>query len=238
LAPGLITFREGREKKPPQKTWSKSSEGACLRVFCTEVDMFNQMRLGREFFDGLLQIDEELARQVMKCGCRWCALGRLHRGDFERKPRGALVAPAGEEFVIRFSFCCNREGCRRRTTPPSLRFLGRRVYLGAVVIIAGIVACALGFTAESRQLTGVPARTTRRWRGWWLGPFITTEVFMAVRARLVGVAVDALPASIVSRLPGSEAEQVRAMLQLLAPLTTGQGAGRGTLSEGRPRRAP
>jgi hypothetical protein len=27
----------------------------------------------------------------------------------------------------RFSFCCAVGGCRKRTTPPSLRFLGRKV---------------------------------------------------------------------------------------------------------------
>jgi len=31
----------------------------------------------------------------------------------------------------RFSFCCARDGCRTRKTPPSFRFLGRKVYLAA-----------------------------------------------------------------------------------------------------------
>jgi hypothetical protein len=35
----------------------------------------------------------------------------------------------------RFSFCCDRDGCRNRATPPSVRFLGRKVYLGAVVML-------------------------------------------------------------------------------------------------------
>jgi hypothetical protein len=33
------------------------------------------------------------------------------------------------------SLCCSRDGCRRRMTPPSVRFLGRRVYLGAVLVL-------------------------------------------------------------------------------------------------------
>src|SRR5271157_4368665 len=70
--------------------------------------------------------------------------GPLHRSDYDRKPRGALIAPAGEAFVRRFSLCCGREGCRKRATPPSLRFLGRRVYLGAVVLVASMLAQALG----------------------------------------------------------------------------------------------
>ena len=42
-----------------------------------------------------------------------------------------------DEYRYRFSFCCDRDGCRKRVTPPSVRFLGRRVYLGAVVILIG-----------------------------------------------------------------------------------------------------
>jgi hypothetical protein len=199
--------------------------------------MVDEVDLGREFFTLLEQHDERVVRQVAAEGCLRCD-GPLHRGDYERKPRGALIAPAGAAFVVRFSLCCGREGCRKRATPPSLRFLGRRVYLGAVVIVASVVAWALRVSGESGRLTGVPVRTMRRWLGWWQGPFVSTEVFVAVCARLVGVRVDALPASIFSQLPGSPPEQVRVMLELLAPLTTGQGARRVTFSEGSRRRAP
>jgi hypothetical protein len=199
--------------------------------------MVDEVDLGREFFALLEQHDEREVRRVAEEGCPKCD-GPLHRGDYDRKPRGALIAPAGVALMVRFSLCCGREGCRKRSTPPSLRFLGRRVYLGAVVIVASVVARALGVSAESRRATGVPVRTMQRWLGWWQGPFVSTEVFVAVCARLVGVAVDELPTSIVSRLPGSPLEQVRVMLELLAPLTTGQGARGVTLSEGARRRAP
>lgn len=199
--------------------------------------MVDEVDLGSEFFTLLEQHDERVVRQVAAEGCLRCD-GPLHRGDYDRKRRGALIAPVGAAFVVRFSLCCGREGCRKRSTPPSLRFLGRRVYLGAVVIVASVVAWALGVSAESRRVTGVPERTTQRWIGWWQGPFVSTEVFVAVCARLVGVAVDQLPASIVSQLPGTPAEQVRVMLELLAPLTTGQGARRVTFSEGGRRRDP
>jgi hypothetical protein len=152
--------------------------------------------------------------------CPVCG-GPLHRSDYARKPRGALLAAAGEEFVTRFSLCCGREGCRKRATPPSQRFLGRRVYLGAVVIVASMFARMCASAAEIRKVTGVPARTARRWLGWWSGRFVSAGVFIAVRAQLIGVVVEELPASIVLGLAGSPTEQVRAMLRLLAPLTTG-----------------
>ncbi|HEY2514183.1 MAG TPA: hypothetical protein VGI39_25125 [Polyangiaceae bacterium] len=186
--------------------------------------MFDQITFAREFFAALVGIDEEIVQQVAAGRCRVCG-GPLHRGDFERKPRGALMAAAGEAFRIRFSLCCGREGCRKRTTPPSMRFLGRRVYLGGVVIMASMLAQALATVEAIRKATGVPARTTRRWLGWWQGPFISTEVFVAIRARLIGVAVEALPASIVRRLAGTRQEQVGALLGWLKPITTGSGVG-------------
>jgi len=155
----------------------------------------------------------------LQCG------GPLHRSDYERKPCGALMAAAGEEFVNRFSLCCGREGCRKRATPPSLRFLGRRVYLGAVVIVASVIAQMLTTAEAIQKATGVPARSIRRWQGWWQGLFLDTDVFMAIRARMIGVAVEELPKSIVVQLVGTEEERVRSLLKWLRPLTTGTGIG-------------
>jgi hypothetical protein len=180
----------------------------------------DELELGREFFVLLEQADERTVQRAVAEGCAVCG-GPLHHADFERKPRGAWIAPEGEQVVRRFSLCCGREGCRKRLTPPSLRFLGRRVYLGVVVIVASIAAQALGAAQALRQKTGVPARTARRWLQWWGGTFIDTEVFVAIRARLVGVDEGKLPASIVERLPGSQTQQVRTMLDLLWPLTGG-----------------
>jgi hypothetical protein len=180
--------------------------------------MFDQFTLKGEFFATLEALDRAIAQRVAASRCPACG-GPLHAGNYARKPRGALIAPEGEAFVVRFSFCCGREGCRRRATPPSLRFLGRRVYLGVVVILASLVAQALG--AAGAQATGVPRRTTRRWLAFWRGPFLTTKVLLAIRARLVGVDVGGIPRSIIERLPGTADEQMRTMLHLLAPLTTG-----------------
>jgi hypothetical protein len=181
--------------------------------------MLDDLDLGGEFFEVLLEADKAMTQQVAAEGCPLCD-GPLHRSDYNRKPRGALIAPAGEAFVRRFSLCCGREGCRRRATPPSVRFLGRRVYLGAVVIVASMVALALRVAREIRRRTGVPSRTTSRWLGWWQGSFLGTEAFVTICARLVGVNVGWVPASIVDRLAGAGTERVRRMLGLLAPLTT------------------
>jgi len=91
--------------------------------------MFGEIGLGSEFFEGLVAIDAEITARVAAAGCRFCG-GPLHRGDYDRKPRGGAVAVAAEAFTRRFSLCCGREGCRRRAMPPSVRFLGRRVAWG------------------------------------------------------------------------------------------------------------
>jgi hypothetical protein len=103
--------------------------------------MLDDPQLGRELFRLLVEVDQAVTCRVAAEGCPVCG-GPLHRGDYVRKPRGALVVPAGEAFARRFSLCCGREGCRKRALPPSVRFLGRRVYLGAVVILASVVALA------------------------------------------------------------------------------------------------
>lgn len=182
--------------------------------------MFDQLILGREFFELLEQGDQVVVALASAEPCAACG-GRLHRGDYDRKPRGGLFGRAGETSVRRFSLCCGDDGCRKRATPPSLRFLGRRVYVGAVVILVSIVAEALVAAGEIRARTGVPARTARRWLSWWRGPFLGTEVFAWLRARLIGVATATVPASIVERFEGSMKDQVRTMLGFLAPLSTG-----------------
>ena len=111
--------------------------------------------MGREFFGLLVELDEAVTRRVAAERCPACK-GPLHRGDYDRKPRGALIALAGEAFARRFSLCCGREGCRKRATPPSVRFLGRRVYLGAVVLVASIVALALRSAADSLAARAFP----------------------------------------------------------------------------------
>lgn len=182
--------------------------------------MFDEIEFEREFFERLQAADAAITASVAASGCGACG-GRLHRGDYRRKPRGALLAAAGEEFVVRFSLCCGREGCRQRATPPSLRFLGRRVYVGAAVIAASVVALAIRSAAAVRARTGVPTRTLRRWLAWWRGSFTATAVFIAIASRLVP-AVDRaeIPASILERLDGATLARVRRLLEQVAPLTT------------------
>ncbi|HLK41162.1 MAG TPA: hypothetical protein VKU41_30635 [Polyangiaceae bacterium] len=182
--------------------------------------MFDRIEFGIEFFERLTAIDAAIVERAAAEKCRDCG-GPLHRGDYARKPRGGLVAPWSESLVRRFSLCCGRDGCRHRATPPSVRFLGRRVYVGAVVILASVVALAVASGRAAARATGVPARTMRRWHRWWQGPFTTSAPFVELSARMVpSFARGALPASILNRLGGDPIARIATLLVWLAPLTT------------------
>jgi hypothetical protein len=182
--------------------------------------MIDLIELGREFFEGLMAVDREIVARAAEEPCPDCG-GPLHRGDYPRKPRVGLLALAAGGWERRFSLCCGRDGCRHRATPPSVRFLGRRVYAGAVVILASSVALAIVSAGAVVRVTGVPARTTRRWLGWWRGPFVASAPFVDLSARLVP-APDrrALPLSLLDRLASDLAAGTGKLLAWLAPLTT------------------
>jgi hypothetical protein len=87
--------------------------------------------LDASVFRLLLDVDRDLAAEARAGGCA-CG-GPLHAARYRRKPRGGPRGELSAEYSWRESFCCAREECRKPTTPPSVRFLGRRVYVAAVV---------------------------------------------------------------------------------------------------------
>ena len=169
----------------------------------------------------LFTIDREFAEQARAAGCH-CS-GRVHRADYDRKPRGG-PSGLGPEYERRFSFCCAREGCRNRKTPPSVRFLGRRVYLGAVVLL--VSAMQGGITerraAELQQRIGVSRRTLWRWRSWWREAFPSSEFWKRERGRFMpSLNASTLPASLHERFTGEDdRSRLIQALSFLAPLTT------------------
>ena len=172
-------------------------------------------------FDALLEIDHELAATAQAGGCLICG-GRLDHSDYARKPRGG-PARLGAAYDKRFSFCCDGDDCRKRLTPMSVRFLGRTVYLGVVVVLA----CVLrqGPTpwrvARLQEQLGVSADTLRRWYRWWRDAFVRTPFWKSARARLARpLAQDDLPLSLLQQFAGGAVAQVVATLRFLSPLTS------------------
>lgn len=193
-------------------------------------DTLCQRLLGDATLYLLLQrMDADLAEQARAAGCTVCGEGALHSASYPRKPRGVADALLPEGYATRYSFCCADEDCRKRTTPPSLRFLGRRVYVGAVVVLA--TAMRHGVTAwratRLRELTGASLRTLARWRRWWTESFTAGPVWTQARGRLRAPVDEAtLPLSLLSVFDGAERERLVALLRLLLPLTTPALAGR------------
>lgn len=170
------------------------------------------------FYQLLLAIDADHAEQVRAAGCS-CG-GALHVGDFPRKPRGGPPWFRNIEHW-RLSFCCAR--CRLRHTPRSVLYLGRRVYVGAVVVLGS----ALRSTLSGRALQtlcatlGVPRSTLDRWRAWWATSVPATPFWCAARADFAPPVALPLPADLLTRFQGAdEGERLRHALRFVRPLST------------------
>ncbi len=108
--------------------------------------LLQQVIFGRVFF-----------RWIRRKKSVWegCSCGRvLHRADF-RGSRAEDRRICRRSTVIASASAATGRSCRKRVTPPSVRFLGRKVYLHAVIIL--VAALRQGATPR-RPLTG---RTVR-----------------------------------------------------------------------------
>ena len=173
-------------------------------------------------FQLLEKVDAELAEAARTKGCAHCG-GIVHRADYPRKPRG------GPQWERRHSFCCGEEGCRRRNTPESVRFLGRRVYAGLVVVL--IAAMIHGPSPERlrrlRESLAIDRRTLERWRQWWLDEFVRSSFWRAARARFMPPACEkTLPLSLCLSFGVEGRDRLLALLEFLSPLSL-PGAGKG-----------
>jgi hypothetical protein len=187
--------------------------------------MYHDLPQTARFWSFLLAVDQDLAEDTRKKACS-CG-GHLHSANYPRKPRGTPVQLPAEE-CLRLSFCCDREGCRKRTTPPSVRFLGRRVYLGAIVVL--ISAMRQGSTPRRvRELSerfGAHESTIARWQTFWREHFPQTTFWKVARAGFSTLGeVPSLTYSLVDtflrRHPPSQGWML--LLRFLSPITVAGG---------------
>jgi hypothetical protein len=103
----------------------------------------------------------------------------------------------------------------------SVRFLGRRVYLGlAVVLMSARHAGQTSAAARLGEGLGVPVRTLERWRQWWRTDFALTPLWQARCARFMPpVATSRLPGELLDRFTGQATEPLLRLLIFLTPLT-------------------
>ena len=118
------------------------------------------------FCQSLRDFDLELFRAAKSQGCARCK-GPRDTSNYYRKIRGM-----GEGNEIRFSLCCRREGCRKRLTPQSLRFFGRKIYSRWVILMAIDFAQELGLPKK------ILRQTLARWRKFWKDHLAESSPFM------------------------------------------------------------
>lgn len=183
--------------------------------------MYHDLPRSASFWSFLLTVDEDLAEETRKQGCP-CG-GRLHSANYQRKPRGT-PSQLPEPQCLRLSFCCDRDGCRKRATPRSVRFLGRTVYLAAIVIV--VSAMRQGPTprriSELSKRFGADESTIARWQTFWREHFPQTPFWKVARAGFVTLGeIVSLPYSLVDtflrRHPPCDGWTL--LLRFLSPIT-------------------
>jgi len=188
---------------------------------------YSSLLCDARFHNLLLAFDRDLAAAAREAGCGLCG-GALHSAGYWRKPRGRACL-VGPEHDRRFSFCCAVDGCRRRSTPPSLRFLGRKVYLATIVVLVSMMRHGVT-PSRIRRLAaavGVDRRTVARWRVWWREVFTASRFWQAARSSFMPPVDEAgLPATLIARFGGQGGEPLTALLRFISPLATGRGHAR------------
>ena len=182
--------------------------------------MFHVPEYDAKFLAALVAIDAEHAEQVRRAGCPECG-GALDHADYPRKPRGEL-GEAASGYERRCSFCCRVDGCRKRATPASLRFLGRKVYVAVLVVVGSAAGRAMRLSgrARPRQVHGVPVRTVQRWLDWWQTVFALGAFWSEAKSFFaIPVEVGELPASLLERF-GDGDVALEKLLRFTAPVTT------------------
>jgi hypothetical protein len=182
--------------------------------------LYRTLLADARFHELLLAFDRDLAAAARAAGCARCG-GVVHSARFRRKPRGG-PGELGEEYAQRFSFCCAVDLCRSRNTPPSFRFLGRKAWLGAVVVLVAAMRQEATATRQLTELFGVSRRTIGRWRKWWVRTFAASPFWkLAAAALMPPVDRGRLPASLLERFAGDATARLIALLRFLLPISGG-----------------
>ena len=173
------------------------------------------------FHSFLITLDRELAEEVRQQGCA-CG-GTLHRSNYPRSPFG-LSARYRAAYEERFSFCCN--DCRKRITPPSVRYFGRRWYPAPLLLLIS----ALMISINEYRLTQVKRHfgitisesTWKRWRRWWRDTFVETAFWKQARGL---ISEHKKPVIIARRMltsfQGAIDNKMFLLLKFISPITAG-----------------
>jgi hypothetical protein len=133
------------------------------------------------FFEFLLEIDRSIAIAAHGVPCQHCG-GKLDQADFHRTGYG-IPDEAPAEVRRRFSFSCRVDGCRRRKTPDSVRFIRGMAYAAIVIVLAAAVHHGLtpDRVTAIRQKLNVSRQTVSLWIKWWRDQFAASPFWRKAR---------------------------------------------------------
>lgn len=162
--------------------------------------MLSELVQTTNLFRLLHRLDVDLANKHQEAGCPYCG-SRLHYSTYKRKPRGG-PPDIPDECLERLSLCCSQPECRRRTLPPSVLFMERRVYWKVVIFV--IVTLRSGNPPKAsksrlRQLYDVDSKTVSRWVSYFRTIFPSGSVWQRVRGRVCSSVKDMdLPGGLIN----------------------------------------
>lgn len=188
----------------------------------------------------LLQKVDEKVFATMKAGCCERCGERLDVANYPRKPyglNGTLPEELRKCWSKRFSACCSREGCRKRHTSESVRFMGRRRFVALVFVLVSAMTYKLTEEriAAVQEYADVDWRTLKRWRTWWREDFVCGKFWQVMRGRFKSaLGTERMPLALCERFGVDVAawipctcmqtqkarDSVLKLLKFLSPLTT------------------
>ena len=126
---------------------------------------------GASLYRFIQQIDLDTLNAAQAKPCGYCG-GKLDLAHYQRKPRGAALG--SDDDCRRYSLCCREEGCRKRLTCMSLRFMGRKVFLTFFVLFASSLPKGVEGPSVHRVSNelGVSPQTLLRWLKYWREDFV------------------------------------------------------------------
>jgi hypothetical protein len=113
-----------------------------------------------------------------------------------------------------------------------VRFLGRKVYLGVVIMLACLALDSLAQTGQTARAWlrrfDVPRRTVQRWQAWWRGFFCVGPLWRLIRGGFVvptdgALLLESLVAGVEAGTTTEDSSFESVLdkaLRLLAPATT------------------
>ena len=176
------------------------------------------------FHAHLVRIDRQLADICANKYCVYCR-GKLHQADYPRSPLG-MPQLFRDQYMWRISFCCST--CRKRITPPSVRFFGRRWYPAPIHVFIAIMTSGINkrriALIEKYFGIAVNESTWRRWRKWWRDEFVVTKFWSHAKGQIPPtneIIQGPFPRVIFNFYRGNTEEKMLLFLPFLSPLTIG-----------------